>query len=197
MPSDLLRVMGGRPNLSLLGEATIFSSLANYLPTNWPATLIGLAIGCLFTISLVVWFLGTELGLSIRAAGGNAHMTRAQGIDDRFMVVIGLALSNGLVALSGGLFAQVFGFADASLGVGTIIIGLAGVIIGEALIPSQRILTTVIAAFLGAVIYRAVIAVALNLTDVGLAASDLNLITAVLIALAMSAPFLRRKKVGG
>jgi putative ABC transport system permease protein len=112
------------------------------------------------------------------------------------MALLGLAISNGLVAIAGALFAQTFGFADVSLGVGTIVIGLASLILGEAVFSKRKVIYAVLASIIGAVLYRLAISLALNLGDVGFQASDLNLITAVLIAVAMGLPQLSKSIKG-
>jgi putative ABC transport system permease protein len=186
-----LRVMG-RPNIALLGEKTLFSQFFS-----WSTGIVSMHFVplCLITVAVtlcVYWFLGTNLGLALRATGANARMSRAQGINDHQMIWLGLSFSNALVAFAGALFAQVHGFADVTMGVGTIIIGLAAVIIGEALVPTRLIWQALGACILGAIVYRLVIAMALNVGDFGLQASDLNLVTAVLVAVAMVLPSLKR-----
>jgi putative ABC transport system permease protein len=187
-----IRIMG-RPNIALLGEKTLMTEWFLWLSqfaNNHALTLLVLAV--VFYV-LTFLFLNTRLGLAVRATGSNARMGRAQGINDNAMVWLGLSLSNGLVALAGALFAQVQGFADVSMGVGTIVFGLAAVIIGEALLPTRSIRQALIACLLGAIIYRLVIAAALNIGDLGLQASDLNLVTALLVACAMFLPSLKRR----
>ncbi len=187
-----LRVMG-RPNISLLGEKTVFSPLED-LPLNpiyaKPLFLTALAF---LLIILLSRLLLSETGLAMRAAGGNPKMLRAQGGAPGFFVYLGLAASNALVALGGALFAQTAGFADVSAGVGTIIFGLAAVILGETLIRGRRIWLMLAACFLGSVIYRLAVALALGNDGFGLKASDLNLVTSVLVALALVAPKLRAR----
>jgi putative ABC transport system permease protein len=186
-----LRVMGNKPNLSLLGEQTVFSFIehwGHWVPPNWPVVLVVIAVGVVLVASITVWFLGSQIGLAIRATGCNSKMARSQGVNDSAAIQVGLSISNACVALSGALFSQVFGFADVTLGVGTIIIGLASLIIGEALLPTRTVTQSVIACVVGAMIYRLLIAFALNLGEIGLQASDLNLITALLVVLAMSLP---------
>ena len=182
-----LRIMG-RPNIALLGEKTIFSDWLGKMPIYLSLALVTLAVA-----GGIYWFLSTRLGLAIRAAGSNPKMGRAQGINDRAMITTGLSMANALVALAGALFAQVHGFADVTMGMGTIIIGLAAVIIGEALFPTRTVFLAIIACMLGAIVYRLVIAMALNVGDIGLQASDLNLVTAVLVATAMLLPNLKRR----
>lgn len=182
-----LRIMG-RPNVALLGEETLFSGVASYFPDYISMIFIAtLAIGTIW------WMLSTRLGLAMRSTGINSRMSRAQGINDRKMIWLGLSLSNGMVAFAGALFAQIYGFADVTMGVGTIIIGLAAVIIGEALLPTRTVLLALIACTVGAILYRFVIAVALDLNILGLQAHDLNLVTAVLVAFAMTLPTIKAK----
>ncbi|MCE3231583.1 MAG: ABC-type transport system, permease component [Alphaproteobacteria bacterium] len=180
-----LRIMG-RPNVSLLGEKTLLSGWLGYLPT-------GLSLGMITIIVALgmYWFLSTRLGLAIRATGSNAKMGRAQGINDRSMIIAGLSASNALVALGGALYAQVHGFADVTMGFGTIIYGLAAVIIGEALFPTRTVFQAIGACILGGIIYFILRAMALNVGF--LQASDLNLVTAVMVATAMLLPNLTRK----
>jgi putative ABC transport system permease protein len=187
-----LRIMG-RPNIALLGEKTIltewFSGTTAFVSSHFlPLFLAALLFG-----ALLYCFLNTRLGLAVRATGSNPRMGRAQGINDHKMIWLGLSISNALVALAGALFAQVHGFADVTMGVGTIIIGLAAVIIGEAVLPTRTILKALLACVVGAILYRLVIASALNVGDFGLQASDLNLVTAVLVAFAMLLPSLKRR----
>jgi putative ABC transport system permease protein len=182
-----LRVMGNKPNLSLLGEATLLQALDGTV-LGVPLTLLALLASVVFVALLTIWFLKSQVGLSLRATGSNSRMARSQGVNDRALIGIGLSLSNGCVALGGAVFSQVFGFADVTLGVGTIVIGLASVIIGEALLPTRTVTQSVFGCIAGALLYRLLIACALNLGDLGLQASDLNLITAVLVTLAMSLP---------
>jgi putative ABC transport system permease protein len=139
----------------------------------------------------VAAFLATEYGLAVRATGANKRMARAQGIDTAAKTYFGMALSNGLVALAGALFAQTNGFADSTMGIGTIVVGLAAVIIGETLVPARAIFVVVLACILGSVLYRIAVALALNADFLGFNASDLNLITAVLVALALILPKIR------
>jgi putative ABC transport system permease protein len=186
-----LRIMG-RPNVALLGETTVLTPLEAYgLPYYWVAplafTLVVLVAGI-----LLVLFLKSELGLAMRATGANARMARAQGVATGGMIMLGMALANALVALSGSLFAQSQGSADITLGVGVIVVGLASVIGGEALLSTRTIVLAVFACVLGSIFYRLVIAFALNADFIGLKAQDLNLVTAVLVALAIVLPQFKR-----
>jgi len=190
-----LRVMG-KPNVALISEPTVFSLVAiDGLPEYWLKPLVLLVI-VLAAKVLLDWFLASEAGLAMRATGGNPRMARAQGISTDRQTLAGLALSNALVALAGALFVQTQGGADISMGVGTIVIGLAAVIIGETLLPARSLVLTTLACVLGAVLYRFFIAAALNTDFMGLKAQDLNLVTAVLVALALLVPGSKRKLAG-
>ncbi len=187
-----LRVMG-KPNVALISEPTVFSLLQfGDLPEYWFKPLLLLAIVAA-TKLLIDLFFASETGLAMRATGGNPRMARAQGISTDRLTMAGLALSNALVALAGALFAQTQGGADISMGVGTIVIGLAAVIIGETLLPARSLVLTTLACVLGAVLYRFFIALALNSDFIGLKAQDLNLVTALLVAVALLVPSYRRK----
>ncbi len=187
-----LRVMG-KPNVALISEPTVFAAFEGLaLPEEWlkPLVLIVIVLAAKLLLDL---FFASEAGLAMRATGGNPRMARAQGISTDVQTILGLALSNALVALAGALFAQSQGGADISMGVGTIVIGLAAVIIGETLLPTRYLVVTTLACVLGAVLYRFFIAAALNTDTLGLQAQDLNLVTAVLVALALLVPAWKRK----
>lgn len=192
-----LRVLGDRSNLPLLGVDTVISpfigtasGLARAIGVN-PGEIA--AVGTFLAVSTVLgvaltWFLHTELGLAVRATGENEKMIRALGTDTDAMKLLGLALSNGLVGLSGALVSQYQGFVDVASGLGTIVAGLAAVIIGETLVRPRSVGRAVLAAIVGAVLYRAVITAALNL---GLGPLDMRLVTSVIVVLALSLPRLR------
>lgn len=182
-----LRIMG-KPNVPLLGETTLFSGVLEAVPP-----VIILTVLTITALLLLYFFLKTQIGLAIRATGSNSRMARAQGINDQRCVWLGISLSNALVAFAGALFAQLNGFADVTLGVGTIIIGLAALIIGEALLPVRTVIQALIACVVGTIIYRLVITQALNISGFGLKASDLNLVTAIIVTLAMVLPNLKKK----
>jgi len=190
-----LRIMG-KPNVALINDATVFSLVAfGNIPEYWlkPLVLLVIVIAAKVLIDL---FFASELGLAMRATGGNPRMARAQGISTNRLTVWGLALSNALVALAGALFVQTQGGADISMGIGTIVIGLAAVIIGETILPARSLVITTLACILGAVLYRFFIALALNSDFIGLKAQDLNLVTAVLVAFALLVPTYKRKLAG-
>jgi putative ABC transport system permease protein len=145
-------------------------------------------------------FFASEAGLALRATGANPRMARAQGISTDRMTLAGMALSNALIALAGALYVQTQGGADISMGIGTIVVGLAAVIIGETLLPPRTLWLVTLATVLGALLYRLLIALALNADFIGLQAQDLNLITAVLVGLALVLPKIKgklRNKQGG
>lgn len=187
-----LRIMG-KPNVALIDNATVFSLVEfGGLPDYWLKPLVLLVIVVVAKLLMDLFF-ASETGLAMRATGNNPRMSRAQGISTDRLTVWGLALSNALVALAGALFVQAQGGADISMGIGTIVIGLAAVIIGETILPARSLVITTLACILGAVLYRFFIAVALNSDFIGLKAQDLNLVTAVLVALALLVPAYKRK----
>lgn len=188
-----LRIMG-QPNTALLGERTVFTLLEGLgLPFYWINPLLLLVV-LMVAVCLVNRFLGSEMGLGMRATGANPRMAVAQGIRTGPMTSLGIALSNALVALSGALFAQIQGAADITMGIGTIVIGLAAVILGEALLPPRTMLRAVIGAVMGSIIYRFAVAIALNADFIGLEAQDLKLVTAVLVVVAMAVSGLRTRR---
>ena len=151
-------------------------------------TILIVAVLMVVVIAILYWFFGTELGCSIRATGCNANMARAQGINTNFNIVLGLMLSNGLVALSGALLTQYQGFSDVSMGRGAIVIGLAAVIIGEVVFSKvfHNFALKLLAVSIGAVIYYLVIQVVLWL---GLNTNDLKMLTAAVVALFLAVPY--------
>ena len=182
-----LRIMDG-PNKALLGVETLLSPLDHLAVPYYIAYPIAFGLLAGAAMLALVWFLKTEVGLAMRATGSNPRMAMANGVNTKRMIMLGMALSNALVALAGALFAQSQGSADVTMGVGVIVIGLASVIGGEALVPKRTLFFWVLACILGSILYRLVIAVALNGEMLGLKAQDLNLITAVLVTLAIVAP---------
>ena len=159
-------------------------------------TLFIVAIMIIILIAFLYWFFGTELGCSLRATGCNPSMSRAQGINTDRNKVLGLMLSNGLVALSGALLTQYQGFADINMGRGSIVIGLAAVIIGEAIFSRifRNFAMRLLGVSLGAVVYYLVIQVVLNL---GLNTNDLKLISAFVVAIFLAVPYWKGKYFRG
>ena len=186
-----LAVMGFSSNVNLLKTDTIFSLVRPVLGSGYkliPALVITVLAG-----AFLVVFLKTRLGLSIRATGDNADMVRASSINTAFTVTIGLMLSNALTALSGAVLAQYQKTADINLGTGMVIIGLASLIIGETLLPRGKQWVKVLGAILGSVLYRFIIALALRLD---LPSECLKLISAVIVALAIGLPAMKKAKGG-
>ena len=151
-----------------------------------------LLIVTVVVIGILYWFFGTEKGSSIRATGANPHMARAQGIDTNANIVLGLMLSNGLVALSGALLSQYQGSSDINMGRGAIVIGLAAVIIGEVIFGKifRNFALTLLAVAIGAVIYYIVLQIVLQL---GLNTNDLKLVTALIVAVFLAIPYWKGK----
>ena len=182
-----LRIMG-TSNLSLIRAETVYMPFqAMGLNQNNAAIFVDL-IYVSILVPLLYSFFETEIGSVIRATGNNPHMVRAQGVNTDLTIVIGLVLSNGLVAVSGGLIAQSQRFADIQMGTGSIVIGLASVIIGEVLFSRNGFLSKLISLVLGAVIYRVIIAFVLKL---GMPANDLKLFTAITVAIALALPIFK------
>lgn len=182
-----LRIMG-KPNLAILNEATVLTPFQGLGLGNLYLRPLYAGVVTLIVALLLIRFLASDMGLAMRATGANPRMARAQGIHTAAMTYLGMAISNGLVALSGALFAQMNGFADVALGTGTIVVGLAAVIVGEAIIGTRSVMLWVLGCVVGSVIYRIAVAFALNSSALGLNASDLNLVTAVLVAIALILP---------
>ncbi|MBT3225477.1 MAG: ABC transporter permease [Deltaproteobacteria bacterium] len=189
-----IRIMDG-PNISLLATDTVFDPLINFgVPGYLASTMFFVAFAALIVVG-VIWFLYTEIGLSLLATGDNPQMITAQGVNTHTIIILGVGLSNALVALAGSLIAQNQGAADVNMGVGTIIAGLASVIVGETVFGDKTIPRAIIAVLVGSVIYRMAIALALGL-EMGrfsVNPSDLNLITALLVIIALTAPTIKKK----
>ena len=182
-----LRIMG-KPNVALLGETTVLTATESWGIPYYVATPIAFAVVVLVVFFFLLKFLNSQKGLAMRATGANARMASAQGINTDRMIILGMAISNGLVGLAGSLFAQSQGSADITMGVGVIVIGLASVIGGEAIISPKTMFLALLGCVVGSVLYRFAIALALNADFIGLKAQDLNLITAILVAFAIVAP---------
>ncbi|MGD8369213.1 MAG: ABC transporter permease [Desulfobacterales bacterium] len=187
-----IRIMSG-PNVSLLGRPTVLdpimaSGLPGYLATPLAFGSVALAV----TVALI-WFLHTELGQALLATGDNPQMITSQGVNTHSIIIFGVGLSNALVAFSGALIAQNQGAADANMGVGTIIAGLASVIVGETILGSAGVGRACMAALFGSVVYRIAIALALGVKwgRFSFTPSDLNLITAALVVVALTFPHIK------
>lgn len=183
-----LRIMSGKANQAISVDKYDLLVSLRRIPN-------AILIGALFTvviIALLYWFFGTSLGCAIRSTGANPNMSRAQGINTDFTKVLGLMLSNGLVALSGALLAQYQGFADVNMGRGAIVIGLAAVIVGDVIFGKifRNFALKLLSVGFGAIIYYAVIQVVLWL---GLNANDLKLLSAVVVAIFLAIPYWKGK----
>jgi len=183
-----LRIMG-RANIPLLRETTILTLIKEWgVPERYLALIIFTLIVLLFKF-LLDYFLGTEIGMAVRATGDSPAMIESLGENTDHLKILGLGLANGLVALSGALTCQYQGFADVGMGIGMIVVGLASVIIGEVVVRTSKIVYATLGVIIGSIIYRLAIAVALQL---GFAPTDLKIVTAILVILALGAPSLRK-----
>ena len=198
-----LRIMGGKANqpigvdkYDLLVSQRYVRDLSLENPILPVILILAVLVGILY------WFFGTEYGSALRATGANQNMARAQGIDTKIGITVGLMVSNGLVALSGALLAQYQGAVDVNMGRGAIVIGLAAVIVGEVLFGKvfRNFALKLTAVALGAVVYYLVIQVVLQL---GLNTNDLKLLTALVVALFLAVPYWKslakpkKQRVGG
>lgn len=185
-----LAVMGFSSNVPMLKTTTVFTMLEGLLGKEAPVQLILAAVIAAAACAALVLFLGTRLGLSIRATGDNPDMVRASSINTAFTVLIGLCISNALTALSGAVLAQYQRSADINLGTGMVVIGLASLIIGETLFARGGLWTKAAAALAGSILYRFIIALALR---ANIPSECLKLLSAVIVGLAIAAPALREK----
>lgn len=185
-------IIMGRANIPLLREVTIFDSVAQLFGIN---ASLGLSIGFMAVLAVIIlailnWFLRTEIGLALRATGDNEQMIRGLGCNTDMTTMLGVSISNGLVSLSGALIAQNQGFSDVGMGIGMIVMGLASVIIGEGLFRPKGVTWVLLAVVGGTFMYRLFIGIALRL---GLPPTNLKLITAALVVIALAIPFIRKK----
>jgi putative ABC transport system permease protein len=189
-----LRIMG-RSNIPLLSEPSVFDRLGDFLSTSmrgW-TLIVALLILMILVKTLLDWFLHTEFGLAMQASGDNEQMIRSLGVNTDLVRILGLALANALVALSGSLIAQQQGFADIGMGIGTIVAGLAGVIIGEVLFGSRTISWVLFSVVGGSIVYRLLIATSLRIG--WFQPTDLKLLTAILVVVALATPTVRKRVV--
>jgi putative tryptophan/tyrosine transport system permease protein len=200
-----LRIMG-KANVPLLSEETIITKLTafwkslgldemlsvlGFVPKTWGILIFMLILS--FAVKLIIdRFLKTEIGLAIRATGNNETMIRSFSADTDILKIIGLGISNGLVALSGALVAQYNGFSDVGMGIGMIVIGLASVIIGEAIFGAKTIVRATFAVIGGAVLYRIIVTLALRVEF--LETGDMKLITAFIVVCALIVPKIIEKQ---
>jgi putative ABC transport system permease protein len=191
-----IRIMSG-PNIALLGSDTVFDTVIKWgVPAHYAGLLVFGAFAAL-VLCFMIWFLSTELGQAVLATGDNPQMIRSLGVNTHTIIILGVGLSNGLVAMSGALVAQNQGAADVGMGIGTIVAGLASVIIGETVFGCTTMARAFIAALLGSIVYRLAIALALGLEfgNFRFNPSDLNLITAILVIGALITPNLKRRLI--
>ena len=182
----------GRANIPLLRQVTVFEQVAHFFGTSLSIVLsiIFMAVLAIIILAALNWFLRTEIGLALRATGDNEQMVRGLGGNTDMTTMLGVSISNGFVALSGSLIAQNQGFSDVGMGIGMIVMGLASVIIGEGLFRPRGVTAILLAVFGGTFAYRLFIGIALRL---GLPPTNLKLITAVLVIVALAIPYVRKK----
>ena len=186
-----IRIMGG-PNVSLLGEDTVFTKImySLNLDQTFSIVVIGLLIG-IIVIAALYWFFGTEIGSAIRATGNNEFMVRALGGNTDTSKVLGLVISNGLISLSGALVAQNQGYGDVKMGTGAIVIGLASIVIGEVIFGKRFNFAYILASLIGgSIVYRMIISLVLHF---GLSTDDMKLFTAIIVAIALGIPAIKAK----
>lgn len=194
-----LHVLGGpnqplsRANKTIINWVNNALHLGDIFPVS-ATSLSALICGIIFTVLVILglyWFFGTEIGCAVRATGGNEFMSRAQGINTDFMKILALMTANALVAMSGALVMQQQRFGDVSMGIGTIVIGLASIIIGEVIFGKRfGFWWCLLGVVLGSVIYRMIIAIVLQL---GMKTQDLKLLSAVVVAVALSVPVIKKR----
>ncbi len=186
-----LMVMDNKANLPITSEQSLYTAFGSLVGKDVQGVLLSGIIAAAVAVFLIIFF-NTPVGLTIRATGDNEEMVRSSSIDAHVTKSIGLALSNACVALSGAMIAQYNCYAEVRMGIGMVVIGLASLIIGEIavdlLVKNKSILTSAIAAIVGSVLYRLIIAQAL---EMNFSASGLKLITAIIVALAMSYPAIK------
>jgi len=182
----------GRSNIPLLREISIFDNVAGWLGMRPSVVLSIIFCGTLIVLTLLLlnWFLRTEIGLALRATGDNEQMVRGLGSSTDMTTILGVSISNGLVALAGALIAQNQGFADVGMGIGMIVMGLASVIIGEGLFRPRGVTSVLLSVVGGTFAYRLFLGIALR---AGLPPSNLKLITAGLVIIALAVPYIRKR----
>lgn len=190
-----LRIMR-KSNIPLLQSDTLFKQLSQTLPipSAWITMIIG-TISAVLVVATIYWFLGTELGSTLRATGNNEHMVRSNGINTDNTKLLSLMISNGLVALSGALVTQQTSVADVKMGQGAIVIGLASIVIGEVIFGKKAGFKLRLASIIvGSIIYRIIVSLVLQM---GLNTDDLKLLTALIVAIALSVPVMidKRKQI--
>ena len=183
-----LAVMGFSSNLSIFGTDTIFSMMKGLSENEWWkswSTLVFLAVIVLCVVLIIYWFLGTKLGLSIRATGDSPAMVRASSINPAFTITVGLCMGGALTGLSGSLIAQYNKMSDINLGTGMVTIALASLVIGETLSGKRKMIIRLICVVLGSCLYRIIISIALRLN---VPTEAFKLVSAIIVAIAIIAP---------
>lgn len=188
-----IKVAGGKANLALIGQDTIYSGLQELLniSKNLAMILVGLLVLAFIIIALVL-FLNTEIGMALRSTGDNEKMSLANGINIDRMKTLGYMISNGIIALAGAMIAQKDGFFDIGMGIGTIVIALASIIIAEVILPNRSLGQRLASIILGSFIYRLIIDLILNQRLVEIQSTDLRLFSALLLGLVLVVPELQK-----
>jgi len=185
-----LRIMG-RANIPILNKTTLFTTMESWdISRDIPVIIFFLVVAAVCKILIDV-FLHTEYGMALRATGDNEQMIRSLGVNTDTATIFGLGLSNTMVALAGALIAQDQGFSDVGMGIGMIVAGLASIIIGEALFKPNTVVKLTLAAVVGSVVYRFIIALGMRL---GLAPTDLKMATGLMVVIALAIPAIRGKR---
>ena len=185
-------IIMGRANIPLLRQVTVFDQVAQFFGVS-PSIVLSICFMAVLAIIVLValnWFLRTEIGLALRATGENEQMVRGLGGNTDMTTMLGVSISNGFVALSGSLIAQNQGFSDVGMGIGMIVMGLASVIIGEGIFRPRGVTAILLAVFGGTFMYRLFVGIALRL---GLPPTNLKLVTALLVVVALAIPYARKK----
>lgn len=191
-----LHVMQGRPNIALLGQDTIYTWLNNLSPSfskNMTVSIVSLIVLAI-VIALLVLFLNTEIGLALRSTGDNEEMSKANGINTDFMIILGYMIANGLIGLAGSMVAQKDGFSDIGMGIGTIVIGLASIIVAEVIFPNKSIGVRLITVIIGSFVYRLIIDAILNQPFIDIKPTDLRLFSAILLTVVLYLPEMQRRR---
>lgn len=187
-----LRIMG-KSNIPLLQSSNIFKDIGAMfnISTSWVVIIVG-GICVTVIIAILYWFFGTEMGSSIRATGNNEQMVRSLGVNTDTMKLIGLMISNGLIAFSGAIVAQQQGGSDVKMGIGAIVIALASIVIGEVVFGKKAGFAVRLGSIIiGSIVYRMIVAIVLQM---GLSTDDLKLLTALLVAVALTIPVILNKR---
>ena len=175
--------------INLFANDTIFTLAKDKIGGNW-YEIIAILIVILIVAVILIWFLGTRLGLSIRATGDNAFMVRASSISPVFTITVGLCVANAMTGLSGGLLAQYQRSCDINIGTGQVTIALASLIIGETLVGKGHVAKRIFGVILGSCLYRFIVAIALRFN---VPAECLKLVSSIIVAVAISLPYLKQK----